>query len=254
MQTMSKKFEKTEKKLPFSILVFDLETTGLLDTPNATITEVGMVKWLPLEKRIVEATSFLMAPQSEDFKVPEEITVLTGITTTMVKLFSYGSECMNSVFSMMKSCDAIMARNGVRFDWPMLQRVSAKLGIVPPELTLIDDYYDIPYPSWVKGRSLSYVAADHGFLNPFSHSVIGDAMTLVKVMEVGKYDMLKAYESARSPIVHIEALVDFNGKDKAKDTGFKWNPDVQKWVKQMRQHQFAAIEFPFPTQVYAVHD
>ena len=50
----------------------------------------------------------------------------------------------------------------------------------------------------IKTRSLPYLAADHGFLNPFPHRALFDVMTMIQI--AGMYDINEILKYADSPI------------------------------------------------------
>lgn len=229
------------------LAVFDIETTGLLEDDKAVMTELGYAIWDIEDDRIVEAESEIV--DIKDKEVPEKITELTGITRRLSKIYGNSLKTILSHFGMvLKECDASLTRNGLRFDWPFLMREANREAVTLPKTILIDDYYDIEYPSWVTGGTLSHVAADHGFLNPFPHSALGDAMTLIRVMQLGKYNMKDAYESAKHPIVEVRAFVSYDDNHLAKERKFRWDPDRKIWWKRMREFRYVPEEYPFKTE------
>lgn len=212
----------------------DTETNGFLDNPESVVTEIACALVDFDEKRVVENSSVLFNA-GEHVVIPKEITDLTGITRRHLTEFGHDKDhCQMFIDYWFNLGDAVMARNGVEFDSKILAR-SFKL---PENMIMIDDMLDIDYPSWVKGRTLSYIAADHGFLNPFPHSAMGDVLTLAFVMLKGGYDMNAAFESAKTPVVEVKADVSFYEKDLAKSAGFSFNSDLKIWTKKMRQFKY----------------
>lgn len=215
------------------LLVFDIETTGLLEEPKAVMTEIGWAIWDYEDNRIIKTRSEIVNAGNPE--IPEFITNLTGITDRIVKKFGIEPREALDIFARdLNGCDAAVARNGVIFDWPFLQREAAREAFGLPERVLIDDRFDVSYPP-SKANSLPYICADHGFLNPFSHSAFGDAVSLLTVLMRGGYDMKAAYESAQSPVVEVIAHVPFDRKDEAKNRKFSWNPDQKIWSRIMRE-------------------
>ena len=142
-----------------------------------------------------------------------------------------------------------MARNGEMFDIPMLARSFDLEGMAFERPICIDDTVDLEYPESIKGRTLSHIAADHGFLNPRPHSGLADVMTLIGVMEKGEYDWDKMLQSAKSPIINVIAKVSFDERQLAKDAAFRWNPDEKLWTKRMRGARYEWEKFPFTTDI-----
>src|SRR5208282_4762391 len=65
---------------------------------------------------------------------------------------------------------------------------------------------------------LTYMAADHAFLNPFPHRAMFDVMTMLKILD--NYDIGKVMELAKSPTVTVKAIVSFDQKDLARNRGY----------------------------------
>lgn len=232
------------------IQVFDTETTGLVENPEARIIEIAWAVWDTVADRVAKAHSLMMDPGGQ-LVVPEEITKINGLTSDMVSCNGVdSSSVLDLFFTDAEACDAWMARNGEHFDIPMIKRECLKMDKeMGFRLPCIDDTLDIQYPEDHKGRNLSHIAADHGFLNPFPHVALGDVLTLIRVMQLGKYDMQAAYESAQSPVVKVQAMVSYNDRNQAKDIGFKWDPELKIWHSTMRESAMELAQFPFKTRV-----
>lgn len=231
------------------VTFIDLETNGLPEQPEAMPIEVACVTVDFTAKRVVRAFSetvnfFGPLTVSEDTQKVHGMTTefvqkhgITGETGAGVDFYMRLNEAMTKV-------DAVFARNGMAFDKIMLSRIFKPNAM--PQVIWIDDYLDLQYPEWVKGRSLGHIAADHGFLNPFAHSALGDTMTLAYVMLKGGYDIAAMIESAKSPLVQVQALVEYNEKDHAKKAGFQWHANRKIWVKIMRQAALDKIAATLP--------
>jgi DNA polymerase III alpha subunit (gram-positive type) len=230
------------------LLTFDLETTGFPENPKAKVIELSWALWDVTSGRIVKAQSDLIDALGAE-EVPDEIVEITGITTLMLRQNGIRlRDAMIPFLAVMDYADGLFARNGIKFDRVMLERDCLEEGIELPRLPLIDDYVDVAYPPKMKNCTLSHVAADHGFLNPFPHSGLGDVMTLIRVMQVGGYDMKAALDSARTPMIEVQAHVSYQGRDLAKALGFKWNPEPEKtWTKVMRQGAYDPESYAFMT-------
>jgi DNA polymerase-3 subunit epsilon len=227
-----------------NIIFLDLETTGFLDEEPFRITEIAWAIYDPIVRRIVRCHSALINELPENYQTTADIYDLTGLCGRTIS--DYGGSLKAQIEYMkpyMNEAMAIFARGGLWFDKPALEREAARVGadLLLPKKVWIDDYYDIEYPSFVKGHSLSHIAADHGFLNPFPHTAMGDVMTLITVMKMGGYDLEDAYESAKQPLVEVQALVSFDNKDLAKAAGFKWDGERKIWHKVMRQGRYQSI-------------
>jgi DNA polymerase-3 subunit epsilon len=219
-----------------NIIFLDLETTGFLDEEPFRITEIAWAVYCLLSRRIVKCHSAIINELPEHYEMEPHIFELTGLDSSVVA--KYGGPLSAQIAYLkpyMESAMCMFQRGD--FDEKALSKECQRLKLELPEKVWINDVYDIDYPASFKGRHLSHVAADHGFLNPFAHTAMGDVMTLIKVMQMGGYDLEDAYESAKSPVVAVQALVSFDNKDLAKQAGFTWDAEHKIWFKRMREHR-----------------
>lgn len=230
------------------LLVFDTETTGLLDEEDSSVVEIGAVVWDTELDRMASAMSLIVDDGTRE--VRDEITRINGITGPLIERDGISPKLALQMFnSMSESCDGHAARNGLKFDWPFLRKMADSCeGMELRDKPLIDDCVDIEYPPDHRGRTLSHVAADHGFLNPFPHTALGDAMTLMRVLQLGGYDMEEAFRSASHPLVEVRAAVSYDDRHLAKDRGFRWDPERRIWAKVMREHRYDVTAYPFKTE------
>lgn len=229
------------------VMVFDLETTGLIEEQDAVVTEMSYIIYDTDLKRDIKAKSFLV--NVPGVEVPKRVTELTGVTTEMIRKYGYNPRFLCEDFmEQVEFCGGIvMARNGEHFDVPMMERMFIKEGIVFQKPICIDDYLDLDYPEHMKGRTLTHLAADHGILNMRPHSGLSDVMSLIAIMERGGYSWNELLVSAKTPVMEVEALVSFENKDLAKDQKFNWDSGRKKWIKRMRELKCRTTEFGFRT-------
>lgn len=234
------------------ILAIDLETTGLLDDEEATVTEVSYALWDTDMDRLVKSNSYMVDITERDLSVPEEITKLTGITTHMLNLYGHSHKFMiEDLKKQMSVCHALMARNA-EFDKGFVEREMKRAGAEMPDRPWICTRNDVEYPEHITGRSQSHVAADHGFVNPFPHWAIGDVLTMLRIHQMGDYGWETPLAMAQSPLLRVVANVSFERKDEAKELGFGWEPKTKKWFKDIRQLKFEtekeSYTFSFATE------
>jgi len=234
------------------ICAIDLETTGLPDeNPDVVITEVGYVVWETEINRTAFSQSFLVNSLKENEQISEEITQLTGITTEVVREYGIPRHQMitvlNKTFAMV---DCVMARNA-EFDHGMLKTEYKRDGQIFPTKPWICTKSDIDYPDWVRGRSQSHVAADYGFINPFPHTAMGDVMTMIKINQLGGFDLDKVFYHAKSPMVTLQAKVEKPwidkgvSTDKAKKAGFTFDSETKMWIKKIRESRLPEMKWEF---------
>jgi len=218
------------------IIFIDTETTGLPDKDYSSVIELGSCTWVS-DVGIISMESFLLNNLRVK-EMPEDSYRVHGIKAETV--LNYGRQPASSLgqfFINMKEADAICAARYV-FDKEMLERDAKRLKITMPQCTWIDFLSDIPYGPKIKGHSVAHIAADHGFVNPFPHRALTDVLTMVSVIERGKYNMKKVVEDCQSPMLTVRAKVSFEQKEMAKKKGFKWNPTDKVWFKALRENQY----------------
>lgn len=224
------------------VLGLDLETTGL-DPQTDEIIEIGAVIWDTERKLPLKIYSELVLASKS---LPPEITQITGIAEQ--DLIEWGislQEAMFNLESLARSCSHIVAHNGKEFDQIFIQRALQRYPEIEFDLPWIDTLTDLPFPQHLKTRKLSYLAAEHGFLNPFAHRSLFDVLTMMKVFSQYSTEEIMAF--SQSPMLRIVAQVSFEDREKAKSCGFRWDPNRKQWFTSLREIQFSSIEFPFPT-------
>lgn len=217
------------------LLGFDLETTGL-DFVESRPIEVGAILYSTGQKKALESTGFLV---KSDKPVSAEITKLTGISQSAVDRFGYDSkESLETVLDMLNQADAWVGQNIVRFDMKMLEAWAARHGMSIPQKLVIDTRTDLP---GVESKTLSYMAADHGFLNLFPHSALADVQTCLKILSFYDIDIVVA--RAKEPTVILKAHVGFENNMLAKKRKYGWyndNAGTKFWWKAVKQSDVAA--------------
>lgn len=220
------------------LLGIDLETTGL-DTENDHITEIGYVLIDTEIKKPLICRSHLI--RLDGVVVPDLITEITSITTDM--LVGYGetpSKVLIDLDLRMNEADYIVAHNGNAFDKPFLYRWAKSFSIKLPDKPWLDTYEDVPYPKHYRYRNLTYLAAEHGFINPFPHAALFDTMAMMKILS--HYEIKDVIARHKTPWVVLRAMVDYDRREDAKKQGYQWQNVGNKtytkcWVKRVKQDE-----------------
>lgn len=227
------------------LLGIDVESTGL-SIESDRIIEVGAAVWNTEDGTPTALFSSLVWDTSYP-ALTEDIQFLTGIRQE--DLIAFGklpNTILLHIIAMAREYEvsAFVAHNGTDFDRPMLLAEVARggeLGPKLPELPWIDTSVDIEYPKHMQTRKLSYLAAEHGFLNPFAHRALFDVMTMLKVMS--HYSAEKILASALQPSVKIQAHTvkpwedNYASVNEAKARGFRWHGETKQWIKNVKAHK-----------------
>lgn len=224
------------------ILGIDLETTGL-NPDTDEIIELGAVIWDTQRQIPIKMYSEMVIAEKQ---LSAEITSLTGITDQDLTEWGVSpQEALINLESMARKCSSIVAHNGKEFDQLFIARYLKMYPEVQIDLPWIDTLTDLPYSEALKTRKLSYLAAEHGFLNPFAHRSLFDVLTMMKIFS--QYPVEEIVNISRSPMVRVVAHVSFEERDKAKAMGFRWDPTRKEWFAGLREVQAKNTEYPFPT-------
>lgn len=222
------------------LLGLDLETTGL-DLAQSEIIEIGAVLWdWPRQKPIKILNELIHAKAS----IPEEIVAITGIEQRDLEQFGIPlEEGLKKLFEMAASAQYIVAHNGSQFDRLFLEREWASCAPLRLQQEWIDTLTDVPFGSQVTTRKLTYLAAEHGFLNPFSHRAIFDVLSMFKVLS--HYDLDEVLKLRASPLRRVVAQVTYDQREQAKGAGFRWDPQNRQWFLEGKECQLQTKNFPF---------
>jgi DNA polymerase-3 subunit epsilon len=223
------------------VLGLDLETSGLEKT-ECDILEFGAALWNVEEKRPV----YLFSKFNRDFKseVPPEIEKLIGLRAAEVRTWGKPlNECLKELTELMEKADYIVAHNGTGFDKPFLEYTYKSAGLKMPEKIWIDTQIDLPFPDGMGTRKLSYLAAEHGFINPFPHRAITDVLTTLKLFSM--YDFNTVIEVASTPLVQVVAEVSYDERHKPRQAGFRWDSQRKFWYLDIRKALIPARDFNF---------
>lgn len=133
-------------------------------------------------------------------------------------------KALRYVLSWYGSSDVACAHNGTVFDRPLLDVWAERYGLDSQKSKVwIDTKTDIETKQGNATR-LVYMAADHGFLNPFPHRAMFDVMTMFKILD--KQDIDKVMEMAASPSVTVKSLQAFEQNNLARNRGFHPQYDI----------------------------
>lgn len=214
------------------LLGFDMETTGL-DIQNDRPIEIGVLLYSTSQKKVIESAGFLV---KSSVPVSPFITGLTGITQAAVDAFGYESrDALETIIDMANQAHAFVGQNVIRFDKRMLESWGARESLAIPEKLWIDTRTDIP---GIESKTLSYMAADHGFLNLFPHSALTDVYTCIKI--VSMYDIDTIVARAKEPTVVLKAHVSYDTNALAKARKYGWYAPEKLWYKVVKQSDVAA--------------
>jgi len=144
-----------------NLIVWDLETSGFVEDPEARILEIGAVH--VKDGVIVDRRSWVI---NNDIKVPEKITEITGITQELVNTEGIKpAQALREFLIFFNQEEFHLTHNGIRFDVPFfIKQMKISFNYLP--LTMFDalerEMFDFALDTAAeyKGRKLKMVQSD----------------------------------------------------------------------------------------------
>jgi DNA polymerase III epsilon subunit-like protein len=241
--------------MPKLILGLDLETTGK-DTSKDRIIEIGAVIWdaekgIPL--KIFSEMVYFEGIWDEATATKERIEEITHISFEHLVQFGIApTEALQKLADLMRTPNllAVVAHNGEQFDRQLVIAEFKRWGIELPEVHWLDTMTDVPYEGNIQTRKLTYLAAEHGFINPFAHRAIFDVLTMLKMTQ--QYDIDWLIKLSKEPSVTLIALTtapwEDGGKsnEEAKARGYRFQSEGKKWIKLVKESQIQSEKASAP--------
>ncbi len=218
-------------------LGIDTETTGL-DPNEDRVVEIGAVLWDCETKQPVEIYNTLI---KTEIAISEEAAEVNGLSNELLDAWGVEeSQAMDRLWSMLAKADYCIAHNAP-FDKAMLEESFKRCNkaiITPPWL---DSAVDVPYPRKIKARSLTLLAAEHGFLNPFPHRAVTDVLAMLKL--ISSYDPYVITQYNMADTLKLRAMVpkpwldDGKGVAACKSIGYRFDQVNKMWTKKIKDFQ-----------------
>ena len=232
------------------LIGIDLETSGV-DKTTSKILEVAYVLKRVGEPRFwFTSVNYVYDSTWEEDFIPKEAQLVNGIHPDMCRRF--GTQLSRVAFDLnalirTHKVDAFIGHNARNFDLPFLlhhiEGFSTDHWDEIKTLPIIDTMTDIEYPKNCKSKALSYLCADHGFLNTGAHSALHDVIATMRLGEL--YDLQAALARGKEPSAIYKSNTTYETRQRAKDAGFSWENlesrnFPKQWVKRLRESEVEA--------------
>lgn len=238
----------------------DLETNGLSIETDVVTELAWVIKDHGAAKSLVQKSYYVY---DGSVSIPPEVTALTKITP---ELLTHHGRPLNDVVGELQTdltvcgVDYLCAHNGTFFDKPFLLKKIESFRDKLPEIVAakwLDTVEDIEWPDEIGTRKLSYLAAEHGFLNPFPHAALFDVMTMLKLLD--NYDINTVIKRSVEPWVVLKAEVNYDMREQAKKRRFLWERCGEKtypksWVKRVKVSDVEKEKFTAPFQITVLRE
>jgi DNA polymerase-3 subunit epsilon len=142
---------------------------------------------------------------------------------------------------MADEADFILAANGKKFDKLVMDAFLNRYFVEPVVTTKYEwvDLYEFPFPETCKYRNLLYLAAYYGFINPFPHRALSDAMTMMKI--ASNFDMQEILNRRATPPITLVAKVSYNNRAQASERGFMWQKARKAWIRVIHESDLETL-------------
>lgn len=225
-------------------LIVDLETTGL-DATTDRIIEIGLLEFAVLPNRQPAITRCYGAVEDPGIPLSPEITALTGIDSDALKGAKIEWDTVRGFFSRA----GIVIAHNASFDRAFLE-ASGQLNGMKPHWGCSQRHID-----WRKhgknSLALNYLAADHGFVNPFAHRAVFDVATTFRLI-VPHLDELVRRSYEREILVRAERSP-FESKDLLKARGYRWCATTRCWTRVVTESEIDEERNFLQSQIYHGH-
>lgn len=222
-------------------LIVDLETTGL-DPEKDRIIEIGIIEF-GLEGDqppvVIRSYSGLEDPGQP---LSPEITKITGLATAHVLGQKIDWDLVRDFFSR---SEIVIAHN-CDFDRSFLVRRKELTGLRPHWAC------SMRHINWkahgFNTLSLNYLAADHGFVNPFAHRALFDSAATFRLITPYLPELIERSYQREFMIRAVQSP--FDSKDALRARGYRWNAEERCWGRVVAEGDLEAERLFMATEVY----
>ncbi len=209
-------------------VIVDLETTGLNPSEDSII-EVGLIDVLVSTDKKPIIGGMYSGLQDPGEPLSAEISEITGLTDDVLS----GEKIdWDIVKGYLHRADVLIAHNA-EFDRGFLSVVPALRDIRKPWACSVRhiDWREKKFAS----SKLQYLAADHGFVNPFAHRALFDCATTFRLVTPHLQELLKNSRDAEFEVFAVGSP--FESKDVLKSAGYRWDSERRVWRKRVMAHR-----------------
>lgn len=222
-----------------NVLIIDTETSGLDPQKDVAIEVAAVVYNLP-NRCVLESFATLIEHDSNGAESTNHIPA-TALHNARRSSYAWGSVDKLAAGYV---ADAVLAHNG-DFD---RQFVPTTVGVERALLAI--PWVDTMTLDWPKqskpGNSLISLAIEHGLGVVDPHRALSDCMLIARLLtrcaELG-HDLEKLLAPGLRPRATFQAMVSFDEKDKAKESGFHWDATTRRWLRKMAVEDASKLGF-----------
>lgn len=222
-------------------VILDLETTGL-SSEKDKIIEIGLLEFAVGMSGKPHITNLYGAVEDPGVPLTEEIVKLTGLTDEALAGQKINWDYVRSVLER----SSIVIAHNANFDRSFceareeLQGLNLHWGCSQKHI----DWEGRGF----RTKALNYLAADHGFVNPFAHRALFDCATTFRIVEPYFEELL-----TRSYLNELRVWATgaaFETKDKLRLARYRWDAGARVWFKDIMEDSLEAERHFLRTEIY----
>lgn len=209
-------------------IIIDLETSGI-DPEKDKIIEIGLLEFAVGGQNLPAIAGMYSALQDPGVPLSEEIINLTGITDEILNGQKIDWDRVADYFAR---ASIAIAHNAV-FDRAFMQKCA------PINTGGVHWGCSMRHIDWsahgYRTRNLNYLAADHGFINPFAHRALFDCASVFRLITPHLEELI--LNSYRREFEILAKGAPFKAKDKLKAHGYRWDAERKSWYKRSFENE-----------------
>lgn len=226
-------------------LIIDLETTGT-DPEKDKIIEIGIVEFAVEEGKPPMITNIYSSLEDPGVPLEDEIKKITGLDDPWLAGQRINWELVRRWFS--KASMAI-AHNAA-FDRSFLLR---REELAPLAIHWACSMRHINWQEHgFRNRSLNYLAADHGFVNPFAHRAVFDCAATFRLISPYLNELI--HNSYQKEFAVFATGAPFEVKDLLRQRQYRWDAERRVWHKTVMEKDLQAERDFLAGEIYSGTD
>ena len=211
-------------------VAIDVETTGL-DRENDRVIELAVQRFrFDALGRIIQVGTPRVWREDPGVPIDAKITKLTGLSAEHVAGQAIDESAAAEILA---SADIIVAHNAA-FDRPFVERRLPAIAGKPWACSMAElDWLELGFD----GRALAHLVAQCGWFYE-GHRAENDILALIYLLAHGLPDgetvLAKLIACSEQPTFRVNAIdAPFDAKDRLKSRGYRWNPALRFWWKNI---------------------
>ncbi|MCX6110726.1 MAG: 3'-5' exonuclease [Proteobacteria bacterium] len=203
-------------------LIVDVETTGL-DPVADKIIEIGLLEFCWDEAVAPRVTRSYGSLHDPERPISADIIRITGLSDAVLAKQAINWEVVRDFF---RRTSVVIAHNA-DFDRSFLLNSGQLDGLDRPWAC------SLRHIDWRRlhcgNLGLNYLAADHGFVNPFAHQALFDCATTFRLVAPHLSELLQRSSEKEYLVKAVGSP--FESKDLLKQRGYRWDAQERVWSR-----------------------